>query len=49
MMGVERVAMVALVDVFGVSQHLACLVVSWFRSTQCDEPVRSPQEVCSRK
>jgi hypothetical protein len=46
---VKRVAVVALVDEFGVSQHLDCLVVGWFRSVQCDEPIRRPQEVCLRE
>ncbi len=45
----KRVAVLALVDEFGVSQRRACVVVHQHRSTQRHELVRSPQEVCLRQ
>ena len=45
----KRVAVLALVDEFGVSQRRACLVVGQYRSTQRHEHVRSPQEACLRQ
>ena len=45
----KRVAVLALVDEFGVSQQRACLVVGQYRSTQRHELVRSPQETCLRE
>ena len=43
------VAVLALVDKFGVSERRACLVVGQYRSTQRHEHVRSPQEACLRQ
>jgi transposase InsO family protein len=45
----KRVAVLALVDEFGVSQRRACVVVHQHRSTQRHELVRSPQEACLRQ
>ena len=45
----KRVAVLALVDEFGVSQRRACVVVHQHRSTQRHEHVRSPQEACPRQ
>jgi putative transposase len=45
----KRVAVLALVDEFGVSQCRACLVVGQYRSTQRHEHVRSPQEAFLRQ
>ena len=45
----KRVAVLALVDEFGVSQRRACVVVGQYRSTQRHEHVRSPQEACLRQ
>ena len=45
----KRVAVLALVDEFGVSQRRACLVVGQYRSTQRHKHVRSPQEACLRQ
>ena len=45
----KRVAVLALVDEFGVSERRACLVVGQCRSTQRHEHVRSPQEACLRQ
>ena len=38
----KRVAVLALVDEFGVSQRRACVVVHQHRSTQRHEHVRNP-------
>lgn len=45
----KRVAVLALVDEFGVSERRACLVVGQYRSTQRYEHVRSPQVACLRQ
>ena len=45
----KRVALLALVDEFGVSGRRACVVVHQHRSTQRHEHVRSPQEACLRQ
>ena len=45
----KRVAVLALVDEFGVSERRACVVVDQDRSTQRHEHVRSPQEACLRQ
>ena len=45
----KRVAVLALVDEFGVSQRRACLVVDQHRSTQCHELIRSSEEMGLRQ
>jgi hypothetical protein len=43
----KQVAVLALVDEFGVSQRRVCLVVDQYRSTQRHELVRCPKkDVC---
>jgi putative transposase len=45
----KRVAVLAPVDEFGVSQRRACVVVGQHHSTQRHEHVRIPQEACLRQ